>query len=114
MSIYFPYIIKLGHGFNFILGVYVFYVQSNIRGDCGNFCALIYALERHMKKKWVSLEKQKLFRGTIILSPDKFQEANTAALSYNKFSNQDIAPSQLTLSPKTSNMLLNACREELS
>lgn len=87
-------------------------IQSNI--SSGKSSALIFALERHMKKKMGEFRQTKICSEVLSsFQPNKLKEVNAVALSYNKFSNQHIAPAQLALSPTSSNMLLNVSREDL-
>jgi hypothetical protein len=89
-------------------------VQSNLSSGLGKSSALIHALDRHMKKKMGEFRQTKICSAVLpSFYPNKLKEVNTAALSYNKFSNQNMAPAQLALSPDASNMLLNASKKDV-
>lgn len=88
--------------------------QSNINTGCGKSSAIISVLERHIKEKMGKFRQTKICSAVLpSIYPNKLKEVNTAALSYNKFSNQKMAPAQLALSPKTSSMLLNASNKDV-
>jgi hypothetical protein len=71
-------------------------------GDFGKSSALIYALVRHINKIMGEFRNTKICSEVLAsFNPNKLKDVNAAALSYNKFSNQHLAPAQLALSQKS-------------
>jgi hypothetical protein len=71
-------------------------------GDFGKSSALIYALVRHINKIMGEFRNTKICSEVLAsFNPNKLKYVNAAALSYNKFSNQHLAPAQLALSQKS-------------